>query len=188
MKILWLLAFIWGYALPALASMPVPSFTDRYDSDIKREVRLYWPDFPFWKAFKAQLIQESRLNPDAISPVGARGLAQFMPATWQEVSQQLGFGIVSPHIASYAIKAGAYYMASLRKRWRLIDDPDRHSFAQASYNAGAGNINRAKRKCQADTYPQMITCLPAITGNHAKETIGYVQQIERYWHLLEITK
>ena len=30
----------------------------------------------------AQLAQESRWNPDATSPAGAQGIAQFMPATW----------------------------------------------------------------------------------------------------------
>jgi len=188
MRILWLLAFIWAFASPALASTPALSFTDKYDEQIKEGVWRYWPDFPFWKAWKAQLYQESRLNPDAISPVGARGLAQFMPATWAEVSQELSYGMVSSHIAKYAIEAGAYYMAKQRRFWRSTNDPDRQQLAQASYNAGAGNIRKAQHLCNNRLYEGIISCLPSVTGRHAQETIIYVKRILRYWHILEAQK
>ena len=189
MKTRLLLAFIWVSVLWASPSWPASSFTDKYDDDIKHHVERWWPDFPFWKSWKAQLYQESRFDPEAISPVGARGLAQFMPATWQEVSQQLGYGIVSPHIAKYAIEAGAYYMAKQRKFWRKIDDLDRHQLAQASYNAGAGNISKAHKACNgADHWRVIAGCLPKITGKHSRETITYIERIQRYWDQLEVMK
>lgn len=170
--------------------MPLPLLVDKYDKDIKESVGKFWPDFPFWKAWKAQLYQESRFDPNAISPVGARGLAQFMPATWQEVSQELGYGMVSPHIAKYAIEAGAYYMAKQRRFWRAADDPDRHHLAQASYNAGAGNIKKAYRLCpKLGDATVILVCLPRVTGaRNARETQTYVTRIETYWKKLEATK
>ncbi|MCT4627952.1 transglycosylase SLT domain-containing protein [Halodesulfovibrio sp.] len=70
-----------------------------------------------WRWYKAQLYQESMLNPKAVSPVGAKGLAQFMPATWKEIATLRGYGYASPHSPKYAIDAGAYYMAKLRRGW-----------------------------------------------------------------------
>jgi len=135
-----------------------------------------------WRFYKAQLYQESRLDPQAVSPVGARGLAQFMPATWEETSQQLGFNDATPHQAEYAILAGAYYMAKLRASWSAPrPEMDKHSLALASYNAGFGNILKAQRLCLGVArYAEIVRCLPEVTGQHSKETIEYVKRVWKY--------
>lgn len=163
------------------------TFTSAYDAPIKRSVERWWPDYPFWKAWKAQLYQESLLKPDAVSPVGAMGLAQFMPGTWREVSRKLGVQGLSPHMVEPAIEAGAYYMASLRRQWSAPrPQDDRLRLAQASYNAGLGNILAAQRKCGGPPlYADIIACLPAITGRHSRETTTYVDRIRRWWLLME---
>jgi soluble lytic murein transglycosylase-like protein len=85
------------------------------------------------------------LDPGAISPAGAAGLAQFMPGIWADVSRQLGYGNVSPHLARYAIEAGAYYMASLRRQWSSPrPDTDRQVLARAAYNTGMGHLLRRR--------------------------------------------
>ncbi len=136
-----------------------------------------------WRLWKAQLYQESLLDPDAVSPVGARGVAQFMPATWAEVSRAMGYVNVSPHMAGPAIDAGAYYMARLRRSWHSErSEADRHSLAAASYNTGLGNLLRAQRACGgAVDYAEIIRCLPDITGRHSRETITYVERIWTYY-------
>ncbi len=123
------------------------------------------------------------MNPNAVSPVGAEGIAQFMPGTWRDVSRQMGipYGI-SPRDAKWAIDAGAYYMARQRRTWSSPrPDLDRHFLAAASYNAGAGNLLKAQRLCRgAVLYDEIIACLPAVTGRHSRETITYVKRIQRW--------
>ncbi|NOQ31524.1 MAG: transglycosylase SLT domain-containing protein [Helicobacteraceae bacterium] len=141
--------------------------------------------FDDWKYWKAQLYQESRFKVDAISPVGASGLAQFMPRTWRAVAKRLNYEKYSPKIPKYAIYAGAFYM---RQQWNMWSSPrpqlDRLFLAQASYNAGAGNIIKAQKECNmASTYEGIIECLPKVTGHHSKETITYTKRIKR-WRLL----
>lgn len=176
---LWALAFTTGFALSASSWASPSSFPSVYDRPIKAAVELWWPGEP-WKLWKAQLYQESRLNPLARSPVGAEGLAQFMPATWAEVSKAMKWGLVDRRLAEPAIEGGAYYMMTLRRQWASRDTM--HQFAQASYNAGAGNIRRAWRLCkQPESWELTTECLPQITGKHATETINYVRLIDK-WH------
>lgn len=187
---------IWpaGYIAPVLVlfalsvgSAHATMFPSKYDREIKAAVILYWPDYPFWTSYKSQLYQESRLDPAAVSPVGARGLAQFMPATWTDVSKAMGLGLMSPHVVGPAIEAGAFYMRSLRRSWsapRPLED--RQKLAQASYNAGMGNLLKAQRECGgSNLYAEIIACLPLVTGRHSRETITYVERIARWRRMME---
>ncbi|SEG12837.1 transglycosylase SLT domain-containing protein [Marinobacterium lutimaris] len=164
------------------ASSSAWSFPDRYDAEIKQAAERWLPGYD-WRLWKAQLYQESLLNPDAVSPVGARGIAQFMPGTWLEVSRQLGYQNLSPHMAEPAIIAGAYYQGRQVRMWSAPrPDSDRYSLGAASYNAGAGNVLASQRVCGgANGYAEIIACLPRVTGDHATETKTYVQRIWRYW-------
>lgn len=161
--------------------------SSRYDETIQDAVDIYWADYPFWKMWKAQIYQESLLEPSAVSPVGARGLAQFMPDTWQQVAHELGYEHLNPHMVEPAIMAGAYYMLKLRRGWSSPRPAaDRQKLAQASYNAGFGNLLKAQRRCNgAILYDDIIDCLPSITGRHSRETITYVKRIKRWYLILE---
>lgn len=160
-------------------------FPSRYDAQIRAAVERHWSDHPDWLAWRAQLYQESRLRPDAVSPVGAAGLAQFMPGTWRDVARELRLPPgVSPH-QDIAIDAGAYYMAKQRRAWSTPRPADeRQRLAQASYNAGMGNILRAQARCGgARDWADIVPCLPLVTGaRNAAETRGYVEAIAR-WRL-----
>lgn len=144
-------------------------------------------DVPYWKLWKAQLYQESKLDPNAVSPVGARGLAQFMPATWNEVTRELGI-IATPN-GEQAIEAGAYYMAKLRRVWKLDRTAlQRHTLAQASYNAGTGSVLKAQARCNdARQWPEISPCMRLVTGDtYARETLTYVARIDQWWHMMEV--
>lgn len=111
-----------------------------------------------------------------------------MPATWREVVRDLGL-VGSPH-DEVAIDAGAYYMAKLRQTWRRDRSAvERNELAQASYNAGAGNILKAQRYCgSARLWPAVRECLPLVTGaRNARETVTYVERIQRRWREMELS-
>lgn len=157
--------------------------TTIYDSQIKAAAEEYLPGTD-WRLLKAQLRAESALNPNAKSHVGAQGIAQFMPDTWEQIRQEMHMPEqASAYDPDYAIPAAAYYMAKLNKKWSAPrPDADRYCLALASYNAGFGNLIKAQKHAgNPNEYHAIITALPHITGEHARETTTYVQRIFRYF-------
>jgi transglycosylase-like protein with SLT domain len=79
--------------------------------------------------FLARLIwQESKFNPQAVSPAGAQGIAQFMPSTAR------GLGLDDPFDAAQAIDAQAHLMRDLLRRFAAVP------LALAAYNAGPAPV------------------------------------------------
>ena len=73
--------------------------------------------------------QESSFNASAVSPAGAQGLMQFMPAT----AKGLGVNALDP---TSAIEGAARYLSSLTKQFGSTE------LALAAYNAGPGTVTR----------------------------------------------
>jgi murein DD-endopeptidase MepM/ murein hydrolase activator NlpD len=92
----------------------------------------------------AQLEQESGWNPNAVSPVGAQGLSQFMPGTWiGEGVDGDGDGVRDPFDPADAIASQASFMCKLfaaTADGSLTGDPI--DLALAGYNAGLGAVQR----------------------------------------------
>ncbi len=83
------------------------------------------------EAFLARLIwKESRFDPNAVSPVGAEGIAQFMPGTARMR------GLADPFDIEQAIPAAARYLAELRTAFGNL------GLAAAAYNAGENRVSR----------------------------------------------
>ena len=76
----------------------------------------------------AQLYAESGFNPFAVSPAGARGIAQFMPGTAR------AYGLGDPFDAAAAIQAQGRLMRDLLRRFGTVP------LALAAYNAGPGAV------------------------------------------------
>src|SRR6185312_11349109 len=83
------------------------------------------------KNFFARLIwKESRFDPNAVSPVGAEGIAQFMPGTAKMRGLANSFDI------SQAIPASARYLAEMKTGYGNL------GLAAAAYNAGESRVSR----------------------------------------------
>lgn len=76
----------------------------------------------------AQLLAESGFNPTAVSPAGALGIAQFMPATARS------YGLRDPFDPVASIDAQAHLMSDLLRRFHSVP------LALAAYNAGPGAV------------------------------------------------
>jgi len=134
-----------------------------------------------WVLMGAQGYQESQLNQDAKSRVGAIGVMQVMPTTGKD----LKVGDITQTEAN--IHAGIKYM-----RW-MIDqyyekEPmtklDKALFAFASYNAGAGRIaslrkEAAKRGYDPNVWFQNVEYVAA--EKIGQETVTYVSNIYKYY-------
>ncbi|MGQ7297597.1 lytic transglycosylase domain-containing protein [Quadrisphaera sp. KR29] len=91
----------------------------------------------------AQITQESGWRPDAVSPAGARGLGQFMPATWAEHGVDAdGGGAVITDPADSLASAAAYDCWLLDQVSGRGYDGDPVSLMLAAYNAGPGAVAR----------------------------------------------
>ena len=174
---------LWLVAAPA-AAVTIP---DDYDRSIREAAETYLPGWDY-RLYKAQLYQESKLDPDAKSSAGAQGIAQIMPGTFEWIAPKAGVASASPYAAEAAIEVGAVYMARLRSQWSAPrPSMDRFSLSAASYNAGLGHLLEAQRRCGGpNRYRDIIQCLPDVTGRHASETKQYLRRIWRWFRLLLI--
>lgn len=179
----WLgIAILLAAALGGCTVAHADTFPTRYDRQIRRASELYLPGIP-WRLLKAQYWQESRFDPMAVSPAGAKGFAQLMPGTARDVFRAINAGAASPFMVEPSILGGAYYMGRMRAIWKTRRPwPDRMKLSQASYNAGAKRVLDSQRACPGSVlYAEVIRCLPRITGRNSKETLTYVERIWRYF-------
>jgi hypothetical protein len=81
---------------------------------------------------------ESRFNPEAVSPVGARGLMQLMPRTATYLADCIDWsGRRNSFNPEFNITAGSYYIARLIREFNGNED-----LALAAYNAGPTKVRR----------------------------------------------
>jgi len=175
-------------APPAPATTPkVSSATavnDRLDDTFRKYAKRFFGPGVDWRLFKAQGMAESGLNPEAVSHVGARGIMQLMPSTWQDVrsmSSSIGEHINDPE---WNIAAGILYDRTLYKAWAAstLDEAHRFQFTFGSYNAGMSYVQRAQKLAQEralDTriWPSIEFVAPDVPRWRHEETITYVQRI-----------
>lgn len=133
-----------------LQAAEVPQSAHKYRAELTRNARLAWGlDAPI-ATFAAQVHQESGWKPNAISRVGAQGLAQFMPATADWIG-----GIVpalaqrQPDNPTWALRALTAYDRWLWERIAAESDCERMAMVLSAYNGGLGWLLKDKALAQA---------------------------------------
>jgi membrane-bound lytic murein transglycosylase MltF len=129
----------------------------------------------------AQGYQESRLNQEAKSPVGAIGVMQLMLPTGRE--QDVG----DIHQVDPNIHAGVKYMRFMRDKYfahEPMTDLNKGLFTFAAYNAGVGRIQQLRREAaQRGLDPNVWFGNVELVASEriGRETVTYVSNIYKYY-------
>ena len=135
----------------------------------------------------AQGFQESRLDQDARSHVGAVGVMQVMPATG--ASMEVGdITVTEPNI-----HAGAKYMNTILSNYfedASFDEFNRTLFAFAAYNAGPNRIARLRklapdRGLDPNVWFDNVEII--VSEKIGRETTTYVRNILKYYTSYKLT-
>ena len=135
----------------------------------------------------AQGYQESQLNQNAKSHVGAIGVMQIMPTTGETL--KVGdIKQVEPNI-----HAGTKYMDQLMTRYfpdAKFSEADRSLFAFVAYNAGPGNISRMRKEAEKRGLDpdKWFNNVELVTAEKIGiETTTYVRNIYKYYAAYKLT-
>jgi membrane-bound lytic murein transglycosylase MltF len=129
----------------------------------------------------AQGYQESQLNQQAKSHVGAIGVMQIMPATGAELK------VGDIRVTEANIHGGAKYMDQLMTRYFKdadFDPANRALVAFASYNAGPGNIAKMRKEAEKRGLnpDKWFNNVELVTAEKIGiETTTYVRNIFKYY-------
>jgi soluble lytic murein transglycosylase len=138
------------------------------------------PGGPLKSSFTLGVIrQESMFDPNATSPVGAKGLMQLMPATATSIARKNSISAPLQRLQtdpSLNMRVGSLYLNSLLNLFDGI-----HPLAIAAYNGGQGNVR--KWRASIGPYPSdsLEQALDWIEQIPFSETRSYVQRVlEQY--------
>lgn len=147
----------------------IKRFAEKYDFD--------------WLMITAQGYQESQLDQSKRSSVGAVGIMQVMPSTAKDPNINIS-DITKPE---NNVHAGVKYLRFLRSTY--FDDPaisplDQALFAFGAYNAGPGNMNKARghaKKLGLDPNVWFNNVEIAAAKTIGGEPVTYVRNIYKYY-------
>lgn len=175
-------------ALLVLAATPLSAQqkdNGRYDDHFRKYSKRFFGVGFDWQYFKAQGLAESDLIPTARSRVGARGIMQLMPGTYEMIRKNRSEKMGAIDDPEWNIAAGILHDRGLWHRWDDTESTeDRLRFMFGSYNAGEGPIIRARKLAKAqqlnDQYWKSIESIaPKVDRWRYTETLPYVRKIEK---------
>ena len=136
-----------------------------------------------------QVFKESRFNPLAESPAGARGLAQIMPGTESYMKEKgmipEDFDAFNPEDSKMAQRA---YMESLLNRsWNKGSEEVKIAKALAAYNFGPTAVVRTLNQARedgVDIYNSLdwLERLPLETRDYVSKILGYNEKFESEYY------
>jgi soluble lytic murein transglycosylase-like protein/TolA-binding protein len=172
-----------GWRLPIEARQSIPlslyrlMYPTYFDTAVIRE-SLKWNVDPcfVWAVIR----QESVFNPGAVSPAGAVGLMQIMPATGRSIARelQLTFHVDSLYIPDYNIGLGTRYLRKLLDQFNGND-----ALAVASYNGGPHKAKEWYLQNQSEDLDLYVENIGY------SETRNYVKKVlANYWTYRKLTR
>jgi soluble lytic murein transglycosylase-like protein len=175
-------AFLAGFLTTSAACAQVPAQAAKYRGDLVRIAHAAAGlDAPV-ALFAAQINQESGWNPAATSQVGARGMAQFMPATakWWCDLHKLSAVDCQPSNPVWAMRALVGYDLWLYERVRGDSEFDRWWAALRAYNGGLGHWQAEAGNAKPATDRAAIDQACGSARRHRSfcpENLGYPRRI-----------
>lgn len=174
-----------------------------FQRDIAQRLPLYQPLFERqarkhgmdWRLLAAIAYQESRWQPNAISPTGVQGMMMLTNDTASFM------GVADRNNVPQSIRGGAaYYQRILDNLPDTVQEPDRTWMALASYNMGPAHIDRARKHARqsgddANKWPVVGRHLRALAEEARRQgrppvrvgqALVYVQQVRRYYDTLAL--
>lgn len=180
-----LLYLVFGLLAVHQAFAEVPANALRHRAQLTREAHAFWGlDAPV-ATFAAQIHQESRWRENATSPVGAIGIAQFMPATASWIRDAYpslrGDGATATNPA-WSMRALVIYDKHLYDRIKAKDRCNGMWMTLWAYNGGLGWVYRDQAKATKAGANRLIATevTPFNAGRTAaafRENRGYPQVI-----------
>lgn len=124
---------------------------------------------------KYMAVIESALNPIAVSRAGAKGMWQFMYTTAKNYGLEINSYVDERLDPFKAADAAARYMYDA---YRIFGD---WNLAISSYNCGAGNVNKAIRRCGGNKdFWSVYEYLPRETRGYVPAFVGAMYAFSYY--------
>lgn len=159
-RLILVVALVLASCGPAPAYAAVPEACRQYQRFLTSEATsVFGPNAPV-AALAAQIQQESGCRAGAMSPVGAHGLTQFMPATARDLAARYPqLYPADPTNWRWAISAQVRYMRDLVPvPWET--SCDWFAAKLSAYNGGEGWLRRDQAVCRASTSGDLDRCAP----------------------------
>jgi soluble lytic murein transglycosylase len=177
LKLAAVLARKWGWNDRAILTIAQTGDYDdlklRFPLDHEDRVRQYAKQKGLEPGYVFAVIrQESAFNPEALSPAGARGLMQLMPATGKRTASKNRIrwtGIKGLFDVNRNIQLGTSYLREVMDRY-----DDNPVLASASYNAGPHRVQRWLPEEGSRMADSWVATIPY------HETRKYVQRVLAY--------
>lgn len=155
---LTVIAFLFTVSCSPVKADAIPNAAKQHRAILVRSAHAVWGlDAPI-ATFAAQVHQESRWRIDARSPVGAEGLAQFMPSTteWIAAAYPKHLASAQPYNPGWAMRALVQYDRWIFERLPVTAQCERWAMVLSAYNGGLGWVKRDRKLASEKGSDQLV--------------------------------
>ena len=176
-----------AFTFCANAESQWPRAAEKHRQTFAKAFRRCGESFDLRTLLAGQLEQESSFNASAVSPVGARGLGQFLEGTEGDMKRWYPELLKTGNAfdPQWAIMATCLYMKRLRGHLTGGYLPDSHGIAARSFNGGHGRILAERRLARnagqdPNSYDILTGYCPQSRAEiHCPENLSYFPHILR---------